>query len=199
MSKQPTENILVVKREQLFQGATLTDFFALPSFESWEKIIKENQEFHPRNLMEEDASYKQIIPYLVYMHNNRYFLMERASTSSEQRLKSKKSLGIGGHIREEDLDEKNIIDWAQREFHEEVSFSGKLTIKPLGIINDESNAVGKVHIGFVFLLSGDSDNISIRSELKSGTLLTLTECAEYYPNMERWSQLVFDYLKTNPQ
>lgn len=197
MSKQPTENILVVKREQLFQGATVTDFFALPSFESWEKIIKENQEFLPRNLMEEDETYKQIIPYLVYTHNNRYFLMERASTSSEQRLKSKKSLGIGGHIREEDLDEKNIIDWAQREFHEEVSFSGELTIKPLGIINDESNAVGKVHIGFVFLLTGDSDDISIKSELKSGTLLTLAECEEHYPNMERWSQLVFDYLKSN--
>lgn len=199
MPKQPTEKILVVKRDQLFKGAVLTDFFALPSFESWEKIIKENQEFHPRNLMEEDDSYKQIIPYLVYTHNNRYFLMERASTSSEQRLKNKKSLGIGGHIREEDLDEKNIIGWAQREFHEEVSFNGTLTIKPLGIINDESNAVGKVHIGFVFLLSGDSDNISIRSELKSGTLLTLTECEKQYPNMERWSQLVFDHLKNNHQ
>ena len=188
------ELILVVKREKLFpqeawhglRAVTMQDYLA---------IIEQEQEFLPRSLMETDSTYKQIIPYLVFKHKDTYFLMQRQAKATEQRLKNKYSLGIGGHIRQEDITSKSIIDWAQREFEEEVSYTGSYTVQPLGILNDDSNPVGEVHLGFVFLLEGDSSNIAVKSELKSGQLVSLAECTSYYESLENWSQIVLDFLK----
>jgi predicted NUDIX family phosphoesterase len=120
--------------------------------------------------------------------------MKRRSTASEQRLKDKYTNGIGGHIRQEDIENTTLFQWAQREFAEEVCYQGNFTVKPIGLINDERDEVGRVHIGFVFLLEGDSDQIAIRAEHKEGYLLSLEECKELYPLMESWSQFVLDYL-----
>jgi len=191
------ENILVVKRSQLFvdgawQGLKKIDF------ESYIEIINQNKEFLPRSIMENDTTYKQIIPYLIFKHIDQYFLMQRQAKASEQRLQSKFTLGIGGHIRHEDLQEgTSIFDWARREFHEEVHYTGNLEIEAIGVLNDDSNEVGKVHIGFVLLLHGDSANISVKSELKSGMLVSLEGCKSYEDRLESWSKTAFDFLCNN--
>lgn len=189
------ELILVVKRQDLFpqgawQGIKQVDDAA------YAELIKEKKEFLPRSLMENDPTYKQIIPYLVFMHEGKLFLMQRTAKATETRLQSKFSLGIGGHIRQEDIDGSDIASWARREFAEEVSYNGSYTIEPLGILNDDTTAVGQVHVGFVYLLKGDSSTISVQEELKSGELLSFEECQAYYPRMELWSQIVFDLLKS---
>ena len=187
------EQILVVKRSHLFTEESWNGLKQV-NFDTYLSIIQDQCEFHSRGLMEDDPTYKQIIPYLVFTHKGRYFLMERHAKASEQRLKSKLSLGIGGHIRKEDMNGKNIFDWARREFHEEVNYQGDLSIKPLGILNDDSNEVGKVHIGFVFLLEGNSPEISVKSELQSGQLTRLEELITSKDRMETWSQFVVDCL-----
>ncbi len=187
------ELILVVKRTTLFPDDAWQGLEE-GGCDHYLELIQKEKEFLPRSAMETDPAYKQIIPYLIFTHNDTYFLMQRQAKASEQRLKSKYSLGIGGHIRQEDMESNSVIDWARREFEEEVSYHGNYTVTPLGILNDDSNAVGQVHLGFVFLLMGDSANIKVKSELKSGQLLTLDECAEYYPSMEHWSQIIFDSL-----
>jgi len=187
------ENILVVKRTTLFPTQAFQGLQT--QSDSFIALINQAKEFLPRPAMELDTNYKQIIPYLIFKHENRYFLMQRQSTSSEQRLKNKYSLGIGGHIRQEDMQNATtIFDWAQREFHEEVDYKGNFTIKTIGILNDDSNAVGMVHLGLVLLLEGDSPNIAVRSELKSGQLLDMQACKHYYPDMETWSQIIFDSI-----
>lgn len=197
MPAHHAEEILVVKRTTLFphtawQGIKTIDFSTLLP------IIARNQEFHPRFLMEADPTYKQIIPYLIFTYAGRYFLMQRHHKASEARLQSKLSLGIGGHIRKEDMtNTSNIFEWAAREFHEEVDYAGTLEIEPIGILNDDSNDVGKVHVGFVLLLHGDSPQISIRSELQSGELVSLAECVEKKDRMETWSQMVLEWLSKN--
>lgn len=198
ITQKQDEHILVVKRSHLFPNG---DWHGLKQvdFDHYLHIINHKQEFHPRSVMETDQLYKQIIPYLIFEHNNSYFLMQRQSTASETRLRNKLTLGIGGHIRQEDMTENSLFAWATREFHEEVDYSGNLTVKPLGILNDDSNDVGKVHIGFVFLLSGDSCDIAVKSELKSGTLVTLDECIAQKECMESWSQFVVDFLHTQRQ
>ena len=189
------ELILVVKKEDLF-GVHIFQGFKQTDLQHYLKIINERKKFLPRSLMEHDFNYKQIIPYLIFEHENKFFLMQRSAKASESRLKNKYTLGIGGHVRQEDLDEgQTLFDWAQREFNEEVFYPGNLTVKSLGIINDDSNDVGKVHAGFVLLLQGDSPHIKIKSELKNGTLLPLEECKTFYPHMESWSQMVFTYLQ----
>ncbi len=188
------EHILVVKRSKLFGQESWQGLKAIDS-SRYLQLIDQEKEFLPRSLMEEDPTYKQIIPYLIFRFEDRYFLMQRQATTSEQRLKNKYSLGIGGHIREEDISSQNIIDWARREFDEEVSYTGSYTVETLGMLNDDSNAVGKVHVGLVLLLTGDSAEINVKSELKSGVLLTLDECAQLYNTMESWSQIVMDFLQ----
>ncbi len=188
------EQILVVKRSHLFPDGAWNGLEDV-DMQEYLHIIRMHQEFHPRAAMEDDPRYKQIIPYLVFCHNNHYFLMQRTSHASEQRLRSKFTLGIGGHIRKEDIETGSIFDWARREFNEEVNYSGSFSIKPLGILNDESNAVGQVHTGFVFLLKGDSPHISVKSELKSGILAPFDECLARLDSMESWSQIVIEHLK----
>lgn len=191
--KKEDEKILVVAREKiLFDG----DFNGIKpvDFDFYEKIIDKNKLFLWRSQMEVNLNFKQVIPYLVFNFDDKIFLMRRKATSNETRLKNKYSLGIGGHIRQEDIS-NNIFDWAKREFNEEVFYSGNLKVEPIGLLNDDSNDVGKVHIGFVFLLKGDVDKIKIKSELQEGNLLLLNECEQFYDGMENWSKLVFDYLK----
>lgn len=194
--KNLDENILVVQRQHIFPEGAFNGLKRV-DFELYLELINTHKQFLPRSSMEMDVSYKQIIPYLVFTHNNRYFLMQRHAQASEARLQSKFSLGIGGHIRQKDMQNDDIYAWAKREFCEEVTYSGSLQVEPIGILNDDSNDVGKVHIGFVFLLRGDSADISVKSELASGTLVTLEECDFFKSNMESWSQIVHGYLSIN--
>lgn len=188
------EQILVIQRNYLFPDDS--DWHGLQKVDMQEylHLIKTHQEFHPRHSMETDPTYKQIIPYLIFQHQDRYFLMQRKAKASEKRLKNKFTLGIGGHIRKEDMQTNSIFDWAKREFHEEVVYHGSFTIQPIGILNDDSNEVGKVHVGFVFLLHGDTAAISVKSELQSGKLATKEECLALKDHMETWSQFVLEYL-----
>jgi len=188
--KKEDEKILVVSRKKLFlQKIEKVDF------DQYQKLIEEHKEFLWRSKVETDPSYKQIIPYLIFSFEDKFFMMQRKSSASEVRLQNKFSLGIGGHIRKEDIEGKTLFDWARREFAEEVEYNGEFEIEPIGLLNDESNSVGQVHTGFVFLLKGNSGKIKIRDEHKEGRLLTLQECKIVYESMENWSKIVFDYLK----
>jgi len=186
------ESILVVKTKRLFPDGIWTGMKQV-DFDHYLTLIQRYGEFMPRGLAEDDVRYKQIIPYLVFRHDNLYFLMQRKGSASEQRLASKYSLGIGGHLREEDLKGSSIIGWAQREFDEEIDYQGSVTITPLGLLNWEETPVDQVHIGFVFLLEGNSPHIRIKSELQSGELVPLSVCQER--TLENWSRLVVEHLQ----
>ena len=192
--KMADEHILVVKRATLLQDSAWHGLNQTNP-DTYIAAINAHKEFLPRTQMEIDPLYKQIIPYLIFKHQDRYFLMQRQSKASEQRLKNKYTFGIGGHIRQEDMTSDSIFDWAHREFHEEVSYNDNLNITPIGMLNDDTNEVGKVHIGLVLLIEGNSEAIKVKSELKGGKLLSLKECELYYDSMETWSQLLFNYLK----
>ncbi len=187
------ESILVIKKQILFPDGVWTGIKQV-DFDQYVTLIQTHREFMPRGFAEENFEYKQIIPYLVFRYQDLYFLMQRKSSSSEQRLASKYSLGIGGHLREEDIKTSSLIAWAQREFDEEISYQGNVTITPLGLLNWEETPVDQVHTGFVFLLEGDSPHISIRSELQSGELVPLAVCKER--NLENWSRLVVEHLES---
>lgn len=191
--KKTDEEILVVSRKDLFPNGTINGLEKV-DFNEQEKIIKKSAIFMWRSKAEVDPNFKQIIPYLIFSHDDKFFVMQRSASSSEIRLQNKYSLGIGGHIIKEDIENKGIDKWSEREFNEEIEYSGSFKMEFLGVLNDESNFVGSVHTGLVFLLRGDSSNIKVRSELKSGSLMTLEECNSYYNSMEAWSQIVFKTL-----
>jgi len=193
-AKKLDELVLVVKREHIIPATGLHGIMPVNE-EHVVNTITAHQEYMPRSLAEHDTRYKQIIPYLIFTYDNKYFLMQRRSTASETRLCNKFSLGIGGHVRQEDLAiGATLFDLARREFTEEISYNGTLTVEPLGLLNDDTNEVGTVHVGLVMLLRGTHDTISIKSELKSGTLVDLATCKIHYQDLEQWSQIVVDYL-----
>ncbi len=194
--KNYDEEILVIKCATLFQNHSV-----------WQGINSEISKFMPaittqgcfmhRAHAETNTSFKQIIPYMIFMFEKKLFVMQRKSNASEQRLAGKFSLGIGGHIRQEDILNNNIIDWATREFEEEVTYHGSKRIEIIGILNDDSNPVGQVHLGLILLVHADSDQISINDEHKSGVLLTRHECINLMPRMENWSQICLQFLLDN--
>lgn len=208
LPNQPTTNapngavsdelILVVPREKMFPDGNWQGT-RQGNFDMYLALIERHCQFHPRCIMETDPRYKQIIPYLVFTHEGSYFLMQRCVQATEQRLKGKMTLGIGGHIRQEDMHGSTFFDWAIREFHEEVDYQGSLNIEPLCMLNEDSTPVGQVHMGFVMLLTGNSSAITIKSELQSGHLATLQECIDQQENMETWSQLVTQVLIARQQ
>ncbi len=188
------EFIVVVPRVALEPLLNNNLFTPIASFAATENIILTSKMLLKRKYAEEDPRYKQIIPYFIFKQNNQYFLMQRAQTAGEPRLKNKMTLGIGGHLRNEDIINTPLTEWGMREFHEEVNFSGGITLTPFGIINDERNEVGRVHLGLVFLVEGMGGSISVKSELKSGYLASLSEIKENFESLETWSQLIFNYL-----
>lgn len=192
---KPDERIFVVKRDLLFadgawQGLRTEDM-AL-----YQALVAKEGEFHWRSSMEQDPTYKQIIPYMIFEYKKSYFLMERKETASESRLKNKLSLGIGGHMRQEDMTGGTIFDWARREFHEEVSYSGNLDVELLGVLNDDSDSVGQVHVGFILLLHGNSSDIAIRSEHKQGMLVTSEQADLLIDRMESWSKIAWSNIRS---
>jgi len=188
------EDILVVKRNTLFPDGDWQGL-KVANLEHCLNSIEQHAEFHPRSQMETDTNYKQIIPYLIFQYEDKFFLMQRSSNASEKRLQSKYTLGIGGHVRAEDLKQgSSLFDWAQREFHEEVQYEGKFKLGTLGILNDDSDDVGKVHMGLVLMIFGESDEISVKSELAGGELVTFDKLIEKLPEMETWSQIIVKTL-----
>ena len=188
------ERILVVKRDLLFADGVWQGL-ECGRIARYQTLITQAGEFKWRSAMEQDPTYKQIIPYMIFEYANSYFLMERKATASEQRLQSKLSLGIGGHIRQEDMAGGTIFDWANREFHEEVSYKNHLEIESLGVLNDDCDSVGQVHLGLILVLHGDSPEIAIKSELKQGILVSSDQMGSFVDRMESWSKIVWHYVR----
>jgi len=189
------EEVLCVRREDIFPDGAWHGFVG-QDLERHQAVIRERHFFKPRAEVENDPSFQQIIPYVVFRHGDRYFLTHRLRASSERRLRRQYSLGVGGHINPADLQAGDpILDGLKREWEEEVVYEGRFEASLLGFLNEDSSPVSKVHLGVVFLVEGDSPDISIRETDKlAGELLTLRDMRMYYLAMESWSQIVYDRL-----
>jgi predicted NUDIX family phosphoesterase len=190
-----SEQVLCVKREDIFPDGAWHGFVS-DGLERHQAVIREHHVFMPRADVEDDPNYQQIIPYVVFRYGDRYFLTHRLRASSERRLRKQYSLGLGGHINPGDLAGGDPIqDGLKREWEEEVVYDGSFEAHLIGLLNDESSPVSKVHLGVVFLVDGDRPEIAIRETDKlAGELLTLNEMRIYYLGMESWSQMVYDRL-----
>lgn len=190
-----SEHVLCVSREDIFPDGAWHGFVDA-GLERAVAVIRERSFFMPRAEVEDDPAYQQIIPYVVFRHGDRYFLTRRLKASGEKRLRQQYSLGVGGHINPGDLAGGDPInDGLRREWEEEVQYRGQFAARMLGLINDDSAPVSRVHLAVVFLVEGDSPAIAIRETDKlSGELLTLEEMRIFYLGMESWSQIVYDRL-----
>jgi predicted NUDIX family phosphoesterase len=192
-SSKYQEPILVVKRSILMDQGAWKGIKPV-CFDEISLLIQQNREFLPRGAMEEDPFYKQIIPYIIFAYQDRYFLMKRKADATEKRLANLYTLGIGGHVRKEDMEHDSIVSWAEREFHEEINYDGSYVTEVIGLVNDDFVPVGKFHVGLAIIFRGSTENISIKSELQQGRLVPIEECMHFHKDMETWSQLILEYL-----
>lgn len=192
------EQILVVRSSVLFKDGVWQGL-KTENLGHYIDLIKKNCEFKRRGDMENDPLFQQIIPYIVFNYKDQYFLYRYLNKSHEQRLKNDYIIGVGGHINFEDVKpgEDLLESGMNREWEEEVEYNGNLDKKLIGILNDDRRPVEAVHIGLVYLFTGDTPNIKVRETDKLvGEMISLEEIGKSVVGTEGWAPLIYDeYLK----
>lgn len=194
--------ILVVRRalfDELgsFQGLNFEIDHYLPAL-----LARENNFFTPRPPAETNPELKQIIPYVLLVHEGRVLHYVRGKKAGEQRLVAKGSIGIGGHMNDHDeglfaLDRAAYDAAVQREVAEELKLNARYTNHAVALLNDDANEVGKVHLGVVHIFNLETPDVSkgeaMITELQ---FLDREQLAARRENLESWSQICFDHLDT---
>jgi predicted NUDIX family phosphoesterase len=199
------EMILVAKRSALFgENDELVFQGVATNKELVTKIIShlsQNIKVMRRGDAEENPTYKQPIPYVVIKKGNQIYAYKRLSGGGEARLHSKLSIGFGGHINQ--TNDVSFVDILmtnlQRELDEELEIKcHSYRLKPVGLINDDNNEVGKVHIGLLYTFEIDNEAIVEVKEKDQieGFWIDIKNLKneEIYSNLESWSQFVADVL-----
>jgi predicted NUDIX family phosphoesterase len=142
--------------------------------------------------VEHDPSWKQLIPYLVLRDGERLFLMQRTRAGGDERLHERYSIGIGGHLNPGDGD---VLGGLRREWGEEIDAAFEPKFDFLGLLNDDEDPVGAVHLGLVYAADASSRPVAVRETHKlRGSFVSVAEVRGVYDGLETWSQLVFDSL-----
>ncbi len=188
-AEQTIEQVMVVEREAL--GPHLIECgLILENTDALLERIQESHFFIDRPTAEVSPQYKQIIPYVLIRHDGSYFLLQRTQKQTEARLHHKLSLGIGGHINP---DTPGILEGLQKELEEEVDVAGDYDLTFVGLLNDDTTDVGRVHLGAVYVLDALSGDVHVReTEKMTGRWAPLSELAASREQMETWSQIVYD-------
>ena len=148
--------------------------------------------FMRRGDAEEDPTHKQVIPYLVLRDGERWFLMRRTRAGGDARLHDRWSIGVGGHLNPGDVD---VLGGLRREWGEELVADFEPVYAPVGLLNDDTTAVGSVHVGFVYVADAGGRPVAIRETDKlEGAFASTAEVAAVRDDLETWSRLVFDAL-----
>lgn len=194
------EHVLVVPRALFdrlgaFQGFSPSVETFLPEF-----LKRENNHFEPRSRAETNPDLKQIIPYAVFRHGGKILHYTRGASSGEKRLVAKSSIGIGGHINDTDetlfsFDLAAYHTAVRREIAEELKLGGGFTERAVGLINDDSTEVGRVHLGVVHIVDLESDEVGAGEKAISRIgFATPAELAARREEFETWSQILIDHL-----
>lgn len=165
MSGDTRERVLVVDRAAFFDGAWPQGFTALDRDAALEQAaaFEAAARFELRDLAEETPAWKQPIPYCVVCRGDReVFCVQRLTGQGEARLHGKISIGIGGHVEPVDELRPGILARAAaRELGEELFMDLDVdhlsAPRCVGILNDDSNAVGAVHVGLVHIVQVPAD------------------------------------------
>jgi predicted NUDIX family phosphoesterase len=199
------EQILCFKREILraYPAKTFYDQGL------WRQILA-RLEPKARSVAEHDYDTKQLVVYVLINHEQTFLSYQRTPKTTETRLKALYSIGIGGHVNVDDQIQPTlfgskeaawrdfVLNAVRREVSEEVQIEGANAQEPrlICFVNDDSNDVGKVHFGVVFVMKLDKPTVAIRGERGIGKLSfrTLPELISMRDTLETWSQLLVDFL-----
>lgn len=216
--------VLVVPRKKLFgeqeksffQGFSKQDF--LPrlvgntGFLTRGRVNTREEHVNDGLFAEADENYKQIIPYVILINTNlkKVYAYQRGSTFGQVhdgRLHGNWAWGVGGHVDfHEDFFSMTLTEFLKenlyRELEEETTISHDdiKDLKLIGYINDETDSIGRVHIGVVYVAEVETKDIAPKdNESVQGKFLSLDELEEiaFTPNVncDNWSRIVMEPLR----
>jgi predicted NUDIX family phosphoesterase len=196
MSLVDTEKVLVVPTQLFHELGYFQGFTQEVSLYIDNLFSPENTSYRPRSEMEEDPSFKQLIPYVIFKHVNEdgevsIFQYTRGK-GGEKRLHAKRSVGVGGHISSDDADADldPYREGMRRELEEEVAIGSKYEDQCVGMINDDDTEVGKVHLGVVHIFTVETPDVSPREDgIAEAGFLPLSEIRADIEQFESWSQI----------
>ena len=192
------ERVLCFKRQLLedlgvFQGLSLDVEKYLPAVTRQSEILYLN-----RSDAEQDKRFKQLIPYVLILCRDRILRYRRGKGGQETRLHGLFSVGIGGHISEEDhgLFSKQLgyYEGMRRELKEEVEIEGA-NEAAVAVINDDSTEVGCVHFGVVHVVRVPNEEIvGRRSGILAPEFAPIADATRDLSTYESWSRLCMENL-----
>jgi predicted NUDIX family phosphoesterase len=149
--------------------------------------------FLPRDEAEHDPTYKQLIPYLVLRHEGRVFHYRRKG-GGEKRLAARRSIGIGGHVTDQDGPAAEAYRAGLlRELREEVELGCTYRERCVGLINDDRTPVGRVHLGIVHVLDLAGDQVRCKEEaLAEAGFAAAGELRGDAESFETWSRFLLE-------
>lgn len=195
------EQVLVIPTE-LFHSLGHFQGFSSDVDRYLSPILSSGQlSYRPRGQMEEDPSFKQLIPYALFRFTEpggtvRLFQYQRGQGNGEARLRAKRSVGVGGHISTLDVEhdrggEADVYRAGlMRELTEEVVIEASHTESCLGLINDDQTEVGKVHLGVLHVFDMVSPDVRpLEEDIQDASFQPLDAIAEQLEDYETWSQI----------
>jgi predicted NUDIX family phosphoesterase len=187
------EHVFVVPRAAVPDEA---DWYGLRTdgLEAFVAAVERAGTYEPRARMEQDPSFKQVIPYLVLRDGARYFLMQRTAAGGDVRLHGRYSIGVGGHLNPGD---GGLLGGLRREWDEELVAAFVPEFRLVALLNDDTTPVGSVHLGAVYVADAEGRGVRIRETDKlRGAFATRSEVEAVVDRLETWSQLTFAFLES---
>lgn len=187
------EQVLVVARSLFDQLGAFQGFQPDAGRYLTDLLNPVNNFFMDRPAAEDDPTHKQLIPYSLFHHAGRLLCYTRGGKGGEKRLHAKKSVGIGGHINPVDqtqahLGEQTYNNGVEREIAEELRITGSYQQRVIGLINDDSNEVGRVHLGVVHWFDLESDDVvSNEDAIQDLQFVPVSELVGRIDELETWS------------
>lgn len=211
-----SESVLAVRTEELFRIGSWQGFYPCQPLQGtqWQRLLHDRAEFRPRTeeLEHDEAglAWAQLIPYTLLLNDGKVFCFRRPAKGGDTRLAGRLSIGVGGHINpidwrrtwigdssawEEQLPHRTFVAGLRRELDEEM---GVLDPEPAltGLLRDDSNDVGRRHLGLVYTCPVDPADVRPQSaEIEPVGWLTAAELrALPGEEWETWSALLVESI-----
>jgi predicted NUDIX family phosphoesterase len=191
------ERVLVLPRSDVpggcdFRGIRAADDGDLAELRA---AVAAHGRYLDRSIAEGRPQVKQLIPYVVVRDGASVFLMHRTDAGGDPRLHGRASIGVGGHLNPVDAGEDALMAGLRREWAEEMVTDWDPAFELVGLLNDDTNPVGAVHLGVVFSVEAAGRGVDVREHDKLvGVFASVAEVADTWDRLETWSQLVASSL-----
>lgn len=201
------EQIIAIDRKFLFEDEKLAFQGLLtdgPMIKYFMKKFRNYIEVR-RGDAEVNEAWKQPIPYTIIRRGEDVFVYKRLKEGGEERLHDQLSIGVGGHMnRLNDVRnwETNLISNLVRELIEEIEIEVKTfyELEPqfVGLINDDNEEVGKVHIGILAIVDLPQESeVTVReTDTLEGYWIRIRDLKKspLFEGLETWSQYAVEVL-----